>query len=172
MSGNILNPNIDIDKLQNLLIENNLLINLTGRQRMLSQKIAFLCEMILRGDESKVGNLKMAVDLFENSLFVIKNGGVPPELDTIIKISPISDTLMFTVSHIESNWQIYKKSAENIIKFASIGYDNSSISKDVMMMQIRIIENNCESLLKSCNNLVTDCSNYYEKQIILLFNEQ
>lgn len=172
MTEKQIDGNFDTDLVQNLLNQNNIVINLTGRQRMLSQKIAFLCEMILRGDESKVGDLQRAVDLFDASLFVIKNGGVPPELDTIIPIQPISDTINYTLTHIESNWHIYKKSAENIMKFAIIGYDNSAISKDVMMMQIRIIENNCESLLKFCNNLVTDCSNYYQKLIIQLFNQQ
>lgn len=164
--------NNSIDKLQHLLLDNNLIINLTGRQRMISQKIAFLCELILRGDISKIDELEKVILLFENSLNVIKHGGIPPELETTHIISPLSASFSTTISLIENNWKIYKKSAENIIKFAAVGFDNSSISKEVMMMQIKIIENNCEYLLKSCNLLVSECSDYYQNRIIQLVNQQ
>lgn len=170
--NNNMDAEVDLDKLQFFLNQNNILLNLTGRQRMLSQKIGFYCEMILRGGDSKVAELQKTIQLFENSLHVIKNGGIPPMMDIENEISPLDDVLLIDINLIESNWAIYKKSAENIAKFASFGNDNSEISNDVMRMQINIIENNGESLLKSCNNLVNSCSNFYKLKILELYNRQ
>ncbi len=163
---------IYMDNLQDILNQNNTIINLTGRQRMLSQKIGFYCEMILHGNSSKVKELEKTIQLFEKSLQVIKNGGKPPLLETNVEVLPLDESLYFSLSMIENNWSIYKKSAENIIKFATLEYDNSEISKEVMNMQIRIIENNGESLLNSCNNLVNGCSEYYKFKILELYNQQ
>jgi hypothetical protein len=48
--------------------QNNVLIDLAGRQRMLSQKISFLCEMISRENAQHVPNLRKAIDLHDHSL--------------------------------------------------------------------------------------------------------
>ncbi|TAG54643.1 MAG: hypothetical protein EAZ27_08675 [Cytophagales bacterium] len=165
--------NLIVDKIQSLINQNNIVINLTGRQRMLSQKIGFLCEMVAHNNFDKTVELQDTVDLFEASLQVILNGGVPPQLDTTIVIAPISEKLLFEVSAIKVNWLIYKKSAQNIVNYSkqNTAYSGNQAEID-MQIQLKLIENNGEFLLKSCNKLVLSCSEYYKNEILGLFNQQ
>lgn len=56
---------------------NNLLINIVGRQRMLSQKIGFYAGTLLRGKKKNTSLLHDAIELFEHSLQIIRYGGMP-----------------------------------------------------------------------------------------------
>lgn len=159
-----------LSELELLLEESNSTLNVTGRQRMLSQKIAFLCQMVIRGENNKIVDLQKAIDLFDKSLIVIKEGGTPPQISLRNALPPLDVNLKSSLDRIESLWRLYKLSAENIIKFASQfgSYTSKSNNIEMLSLQIKSIENNCDSLLNSCDNLVSNYASYSKARILLM----
>jgi hypothetical protein len=138
------------------LTGNNVLIDLAGRQRMLSQKIGFYTEAIVRGNMKQIDLLSSAIEMYEHSLFVIKNGGVPMGM-TVDEILEKADAeLLPFIEKIESLWNIYKSAANRIINLAK-KLDGSEQRQTLLEEHIIIIEENGETLLKLSNDLLLKC---------------
>ncbi len=156
---NILGVSIDLtEKLtleKNLLNEkringNNVVINISGRQRMLSQKIGFYCETLIRGKLEHAGLLRDAIELHEHTLQVLRHGGMPMGIACDSPLAPLHEELVPNILKIIAVWEIYKQSAENILYFTSVDVD-AVHAQNEKERNINIIEEHGETLL-SLNN--------------------
>jgi nitrate/nitrite-specific signal transduction histidine kinase len=119
-------------------------IDIAGRNRMLSQSIAFNVEMVSKGHTNKAQHVNDLVILLDNSLTALKNGGSiakNKETVTLIALGNEYDTYF---SEIDNIWQPFKTNA------LQLANNNPSDS-----VAIRFIEENSDILLNSCNNLVS-----------------
>jgi PAS domain S-box-containing protein len=156
---NILGVSIDLtEKLlleKNLLNEkrinrNNIVINICGRQRMLSQKIGFYCEALIRGRLQHSGLLRDAIELHEHTMQVLRYGGMPMGISCDSPLNSLSEDLLPQMVKIVTVWEAYKQAAENILYFAAVD-PNAAHARKENECNIGIIENNGELLL-SLNN--------------------
>jgi hypothetical protein len=138
------------------LTGNNVLIDLAGRQRMLSQKIGFYTEAIVRGNMKQIDLLSSAIEMYEHSLYVIKNGGVPMGMTVDEVLEPADKELLPFIEKIESLWNVYKGAANRIINLAK-KLDGSEQRQTLLEEHIIIIEENGETLLKLSNDLLLKC---------------
>jgi PAS domain S-box-containing protein len=161
---NILGVSIDLtEKLtlekkllnEKLINQNNVFLNISGRQRMLSQKIGFYCEALVRGRAHHAGLLRDAIELHEHSLQVMRYGGIPMGISCDSPLLPIREELIGEIEKVETIWQPYKKAAENILYFYltenTKGGHHSSLTEEF----ISIIEDNGELLLNANNDFMT-----------------
>jgi PAS domain S-box-containing protein len=159
---NILGVSIDLtEKLtleKNLLTErrinsNNVVLNIAGRQRMLSQKIGFYCEALIRGKLQYAGLLRDAIELHEHTLQVLRYGGMPMGIACDTPLLPLDKYLIPEIEKIEKVWDVYQKAAENILYFASIDIDEHHANAE-NENNITVIEENGEVLLKLNNDFM------------------
>jgi len=157
-----------LQKIKNELLEkstsNNTLIDVAGRQRMLSQKIGFYAEMILRGNFSKVEVLENAIAMHEHSLNAIKNGGIPPGFGPADTLPRAHDLLLPSIGKVEEVWGIYKKSALEIALFAK-----QNIASVDVNISIKTIEDLGETILKLNNELLVECSKLNKIKILEMY---
>lgn len=156
---NILGVSIDLtEKLtleKNLLKEqringNNIVLNICGRQRMLSQKIGFYCGALIRGKLQHAGLLRDAIELHEHTMQVLRYGGMPMGIACESPLGPMDSDLLPQMEKIITVWELYKASAENILYFAGVD-PNAEHARKENERNISIIEDNGELLL-SLNN--------------------
>lgn len=144
--------------------QNNVLIDLAGRQRMLSQKISFLCEMICRGNTQHVPNLRKAIDLHDHSLEVIKNGGWPMDIEAHVPLEKAHAELLPFIKIVEDVWLPFKEAAD---KIATLGAITSSIQTSSLEETILIIEENGDKLLQVNNQLLIQYKKITQKELSL-----
>lgn len=123
----------------------SVLIDMAGRNRMLSQRIAYQCELIYRNPSAEKQTLSAAISLFENSLNAIGKGGVAPEIVGNPRISGVYETFKTEINRVQSIWANYKENAQ---KVASISDDNTRFQS------LSYIEANTNSVLSASNDLV------------------
>lgn len=141
---------------------NNLAIDVAGRQRMLSQKIAFLAELVVKNKLEKIPNLKNALTLFEHSLAILKNGGVPNEMSSELEINKADDELLPFIQNVEAVWKEIKMAANEII---DIKNENTN-SSEAVENSIEFIENNVDSLLQHSDKLMKKYSQVSKNNIV------
>jgi PAS domain S-box-containing protein len=159
---NILGVSIDLtEKLtleKNLLNErringNNIVINIAGRQRMLSQKIGFYCETLIRGKHQHAGLLRDAIELHEHTMQVLRQGGMPMGIACDSPLEPLDEDLIPQMTKIVNVWEVYKQAAENILYFAAVD-PNAERARSENEVNIGIIEDNGELLLALNNEFM------------------
>ncbi len=91
----------------------SMLVGIAARNTMLSQRIAYLSEVITRGNKKSVEDLSKAVKKYDLSLSVMKNGGVPPGYNTVLPPIKEKDLPIFTT--VEDQWKQFKKEVNVII---------------------------------------------------------
>ena len=144
--------------------QNNVLIDLAGRQRMLSQKISFLCEMICRGNTQHVPSLRKAIDLHDHSLEVIKNGGWPMDIEAQVPLEKAHAELLPFIKVVEDVWLPFKEAAD---KIATLGAITSSKQTSSLEQTILIIEENGDQLLQVNNQLLIQYKKITQKELAI-----
>lgn len=151
-------------------------INLAGRQRMLSQKIAFLSEKVVRGEKAYAKeDLRRAMKLAHVSLQVLKDGGNFPGSDALKIIPPTPMDVKGTLLVTEEIWNEYRENIEVIVSqdlvIDSLIYglrqdssthqavkeviDSKKIRNPEVLLAIAAIERDAHLMLVTFNELVT-----------------
>lgn len=161
---NILGVSIDLtEKLgleKRLLAERginaiNTLIDLAGRQRMLSQKIGFYAEIVAKGNITNATELKAAIDLFDHSLDVIRHGGTPIGIKCEYPLEQADVTLLPLLTSIDEIWRPYKDAAQKILYYITFEASISQAVKEQILQQsLTLIEAQAERLLEVNNDLM------------------
>ncbi len=142
--------------------QNNVIIDLAGRQRMLSQKIGFYCEMICRGQKQHVNGLRKLIDLHDHSLETIKFGGWPIDMEAQVPIEKANEELLPYIEKIETVWLRFKEAADQIV---ALGGVESPAQIATLENIIVVIEENGEALLKANNQLLMQYKILAEKEL-------
>jgi PAS domain S-box-containing protein len=164
---NILGVSIDLTEKLSLekelfkekrISSSNMLLNIAGRQRMLSQKIGFYAESLVRGRKQNAGLLRDAIELHEHSLQVMRYGGMPMGVSSESPLTPLDENLIPSLEKIETVWEIYKRAAENILYFSSLETHFNDVTQlNDLEKSICMIEANGELLLTLNNDLMVGC---------------
>jgi PAS domain S-box-containing protein len=154
---------------ENLLSKNNILIDIAGRQRMLSQKIGFYSEMIFRGKVQHIEELRNTIALHDHSLSILKNGGTPKGIENAMVLDKAGKTLLPALYKVEEVWEKYKKAAENIIELKS---NMEEVTHEAELLKwIQVIEEKGESMLEVNNELLKACYQKNKKQAVELSSQ-
>lgn len=126
-------------------------VNVAGRQRMLSQKIAYLAVRYGHGDNEIKKELLNALHLCDESLKVLRHGGKLEGMPTItFPKAPSSMNKQF--DEVELQWTKYMSSVEQVLEDDSSG--------------VTYIENNSNTMLAAFNGIVKSfVAQNKEKQI-------
>lgn len=116
------------------------IIDIAGRNRMLSQRIGLISFKILQGDVGSIGTLKGAIELHKKSLEALTFGGYSDEKKMELPAMPTE--LMGIVGEINSIWLPYYESA-NVIA-----------NSESAILGLQEITSNYTALLKQNNELV------------------
>lgn len=128
---------------QNIQKHDAHIVNVAGRQRMLSQKISKLALSIANGNDHDRYLLEEAVGLYDFSLKSLWYGG--DAMKEEIPPAPITMDGLFKGN--EAIWLPFKKKAEIVIKEKRL---NSSFAN-----AITYVRNNSETLLEASDDVVT-----------------
>lgn len=129
--------------------EGRVIMEIAGRNRMLSQKIAVECESLFRGNEQIRAELNGDIELYEKSLLAIKKGGEVPNAGSNVILPPAPDEVLPAINETEEFWKKYKASAEKI-----------TAARDMREAKNFISENYSE-MLKRNNDLARSYSKYF-----------
>ncbi len=122
--------------------KDGLVIDIAGRQRMLSQRIAFLTLQALNENgDPKV--LNTVIDLCDKSLNVLEFGGQAPGMKEGIDLPPSPASILPTLKIAKELWQTYKTKALSVS-----GNDSQRTASSIF------IQENALEMLKRFNALV------------------
>lgn len=121
------------------------LIDVSGRNRMLSQKTALLCEIYVK-DPSVKDELLAVIDMHHKSFLAMKNGGRAPKMNADIILPRAGIAIRPYIEKVEKFWLRYKTQAEKVI------YSNES---EQQKKAILFLEKNRNKMLAINNDLVS-----------------
>jgi PAS domain S-box-containing protein len=173
---NILGISVDLTEtyhLGNKLIlekrvgKNTVLINIAGRQKMLSQKIGFHCASLLLGRRNHGELLRNAMDIFENSLRVMQFGGIPIGILCEDPLPPSEAQWLSCYDKMADAWQPVRRTAEKILSYVD-EESKPHEQKEEMQRLMTIIEEQTEHLLQLNDELMTGFVGLVQEKKIIL----
>ena len=97
-----------------------LVINLSGRQRMLIQQMTRLALQHQAGDETALAALRETEQTFSQTLSALQNGGTAPYLTDHVALSPAREPqLRAALGEVETAWGQYRSTLEAVLSAES-----------------------------------------------------
>ncbi len=127
-------------------------VDAAGRNRMLSQRMGFYAEQIVRvGKEEAKAELQSMTDLHDISFYALKDGGVAPGIARDIPLPSMPQDLLPLASASEELWRQYKEHAEVIVREPAVidGNTNPRVAAAV-----EFLEENGSEMLRRNNVMV------------------
>ena len=115
-------------------------VDVSGRQRMLSQKIAYKASMVGSGDERARAQLRGLAKEFENGLAAVSRAGEPKGM----RFYPVPPVIRELIRREEAVWRPYKA--------AALAVADSPAGSARMKKQLALIEAGAEGMLNACEN--------------------
>lgn len=137
---------------QSLLETDAAVVDAAGRNRMLSQRMGFYAEQIVRaGKEGAKAELQRITDLHNTSFYALKNGGAAPGIAHDIPLPPMPMDLLPLALASEELWLRYKENADIIARepTAIQGVINPSVAA-----ALAFLEENGSEMLQRNNAMV------------------
>lgn len=127
------------------------IIDAAGRNRMLSQRLGFYAEQIVRGNIPAKEVLNSTIQLHHVSFYALKDGGIAPEIADNRVLPPTIPSIMPIVETAEKLWLAYKTNSEIILN-EPIFIDD--IPNPVVGNALTFIEKNAPEILRRNNEMV------------------
>ena len=123
---------------EGILSEDNKVVDVAGRQRMLTQRIAVLAQMSVSNKADAREQLSVAVSTYNQSYLALLNGGIVPGMEGVKLNGTTNESVQNKAKEVLVRWQPYRKHALNIV--------NKSDELEVEQSLAYIIQNNTEML--------------------------
>ncbi|MDJ1501733.1 type IV pili methyl-accepting chemotaxis transducer N-terminal domain-containing protein [Xanthocytophaga agilis] len=92
-------------------------IDVVGRQRMLTVRIAFLSEILQKQYKENIATeLQKTIEQANTSFYAIKHGGLAPEVNSEIPLPPAPAIITPLLLEVEDLWKKYKEHASHILE--------------------------------------------------------
>lgn len=122
-----------------------ILIDISGRNRMLSQRTALLCEIYVK-DTTVREELLSVVSMHHLSFLAMKNGGKAPKMNADIILPSATEKIKPYIQKVEEFWLIYKRNADIVA---------NSANREEQLKSLAFLEQNRNKMLKINNDLVS-----------------
>lgn len=144
-------------------------IDASGRNRMLSQRIAYYSELVVRENENENDKIILSslIELHNQSFLALKNGGSVPGIADGRVLPPTEPNIKPIVLRSEELWVEYKKNAELIVN--SNTYINNQLNPKVKDA-LNFLENNSSEMLNRNNEIVKAYVRENDEKQLLLNN--
>lgn len=123
----------------------SVIVDIAGRNRMLSQKIVLLAEIYIK-DTTVEAELQKTIEMHHFSFLALRDGGMAPAMNSDTPMPKAHKDAMPTIEKVQTNWEKYRENAENIIKLKN----NPAEQNEALLY----LEANRNNMLKINNELV------------------
>jgi methyl-accepting chemotaxis protein len=139
----------------NNLSTSSSVVEMASRNRMLIKSIAYQSEFLHRNPNESKQKLRWAIRLFDESVRVLREGGVAPEINGNPKISNVYNKFSREIDQIQSVWNPYRDQAQKIV-------DGQNTN---VLESLEYIEQNTEKLVVASDALVEVVSLWDQQRI-------
>ncbi len=139
----------------NNLSTSSSVVEMASRNRMLIKSIAYQSEFLHRNPNESKQKLRWAIRLFDESVRVLREGGVAPEINGNPKISNVYNKFSREIDQIQSVWNPYRDQAQKIV-------DGQNTN---VLEPLEYIEQNTEKLVVASDALVEVVSLWDQQRI-------
>ena len=158
--------------LQSTQQADDLVIDVAGRNRMLSQRIGFLAHQVVHTDPSQREELRRVIELHDASFYALKEGTVAPGIKNgRVLPKPPSEVVPY-VNQAEKIWVKFKSKAEVIVNEPDeirdgvelIEGENCGYSSPAVLQALEFLERNGPVMLQHNDEIVKELVFVHEKR--------